>query len=60
MKPPMPPGFRPLNEGYVMKGGVNPSTSQIPTRPAPPAAMRAPVSAAPAPTSTAPPGARRP
>lgn len=31
---------RPLQEGYVKKGGTNPSTSQIQTRPPAPAPMR--------------------
>ncbi len=32
---------QPLREGYIRKGGVNPSTSQIQTRPpAPPSSVR--------------------
>jgi len=36
------PTTRPLTEGYVVKGGHNPSTSQIQTRPAAPAPIPAP------------------
>jgi hypothetical protein len=49
-RPPNPP-VRPLTEGYVVKGGHNPGTSQIQTRPAAPAAIPAP---APAPAPAAP------
>jgi hypothetical protein len=42
------PPVRPLTEGYVVKGGHNPGTSQIQTRPAAPAPMT------PAPTPSAP------
>ncbi len=31
---------KPLQEGYVEKGGVNPARSQVHVRPAPPAPMR--------------------
>jgi hypothetical protein len=34
--PPRPP-VQPLTEGYIVKGGQNSGTSQIQTRPAPPA-----------------------
>jgi hypothetical protein len=44
---------RPINEGYVVKGGVN-ATSQISVRPAAPAPMRPAASTAPA-TTPAPP-----
>jgi hypothetical protein len=48
------PTVRPLTEGYVVKGGHNPGTSQIQTRPAAPAPINPPK---PAPTpSTPPPG----
>ena len=36
------PSVRPLTEGYVVKGGHNPGTSQIQTRPAAPAPIPAP------------------
>jgi hypothetical protein len=32
--------IRPVNEGYVKKGGLNPPTSQVISRPPPPAPMR--------------------
>lgn len=41
--------IRPVSEGYVKKGGLNPPTSQIVSRPAPPAPMR------PAPAQPSPP-----
>lgn len=41
--------IRPVNEGYVKKGGLNPPTSQVVSRPAPPAPMR------PAPAQPSPP-----
>jgi hypothetical protein len=44
------PTVRPLTEGYVVKGGHNPGTSQIQTRPAAPAPMNPkPAPAAPTP-----------
>ncbi len=45
------PTTRPLTEGYVVKGGHNPGTSQIQTRPAAPAPIPAPKPATP-PTPT--------
>lgn len=39
--PPRPP-VRPLTEGYVVKGGHNPGTSQIHTRPPAPAPIPTP------------------
>lgn len=36
------PTVRPLTEGYVVKGGQNPKTSQIATRPAAPARISSP------------------
>jgi hypothetical protein len=36
------PTVRPLTEGYVVKGGHNPGTSQIQTRPAAPAPINPP------------------
>jgi hypothetical protein len=47
--PPRPP-VKPLTEGYVVKGGHNPGTSQIQTRPPAPAPIPSPKPAA-APTS---------
>ena len=47
------PTVRPLTEGYVVKGGHNPSTSQVQSRPPAPAAIPAPPPA-PTPTPTAP------
>lgn len=47
--PPRPP-VRPLTEGYVVKGGHNPGTSQIQTRPAAPA----PINPKPAPAQNIP------
>lgn len=32
--------IRPLSEGYIRKGGLNPPTSQVSQRPPAPAAMR--------------------
>jgi len=46
-------GIRPLNEGYIRKGGQNPQPVNAAPRPAPPAAFR-PASA---PTPTTPPPA---
>jgi hypothetical protein len=42
--PPRPP-VRPLTEGYVVKGGHNPGTSQIQIRPAAPKPIPAPKAA---------------
>lgn len=36
---PSGPTVRPITEGYEVKGGKNPPTSQISARPAPPAPM---------------------
>jgi hypothetical protein len=44
--------IRPITEGYVKKGGLNPSTSQVVSRPAPPAPMR-PTPAQPSPRQSA-------
>ncbi|MEY2503384.1 MAG: hypothetical protein QOI07_3721, partial [Verrucomicrobiota bacterium] len=41
-EPPPRPPVRPLTEGKVIKGGHNPGTSQIQTRPAAPAAIPTP------------------
>jgi hypothetical protein len=41
--------IRPVSEGYVKKGGLNSPTSQVVSRPAPPAPMR------PAPAQPSPP-----
>jgi hypothetical protein len=38
---PMSPRYRPLTEGYVVKGGQNHGPSQIADRPPPPAPMNA-------------------
>ncbi len=43
------PTVRPLTEGYEVKGGQNPATSQIHTRPAAPA----PIPSSPPPTPAA-------
>ena len=52
--PPRPP-VRPLTEGLVIKGGHNPGTSQVQTRPAPPAPIpTAPTGPAPTPPSHTP------
>ena len=37
-----PNGPQPLKEGYVRKGGNNPQTSQVQSRPPDPPAMRPP------------------
>lgn len=49
-EPPPRPPVRPLTEGKVIKGGHNPGTSQILTRPAAPAAIPTPAPGAPPPS----------
>lgn len=56
---PTGPTVRPLTEGYVVKGGQNPSTSQIQTRPAAPAPIPTPAPAPRAPSPPAPPSGNR-